>query len=150
MRRPRSGPKKIVRSFSCTDWQREEIGKRAAEAGMNVSPFVIERGLTVDPGAPEDEAGPLPSLALGREEQRQLHDRIAGIAERWLGAAPPDPAGMAELPAVLGVLLERLMTDMIEMGQEERMRGLLRDAFGEVRGSELARQYAAKARRPGS
>ena len=146
MRRPR-GPKKIVRSFSCTDWQREEIGRRAAAAGMNLSPFVIERGLTVDLEGPEDEAGPLPSLALGQEEQRQLRDRVAAIAERWLGDTPPDPAGMAELPAVLGLLLERLMTDMIEMGQEERMRGLLRDAFGEARGSELARQYAAKARR---
>ena len=41
------------------------------------------------------------------------------------------------------------MTDMIEMGQEDRMRRLLLDAFGEARGSELARQYAQKARRPG-
>lgn len=148
MRRPRSGPKKIVRSFSCTDWQREEIGRRADEAGMNLSPFVIECGLTVDLDASEDEAGPLPSLALGREEQRRLHDRIAGIAERWLGPDAPDPAGMAELPAVLAVLLEGLMTDMIETGHEERMRRVLRDAFGEARGSELARQYAQKARRP--
>ena len=147
MRRPRSGPKKIVRSFSCTDWQREEIAARAAAAGMNLSPFVIECGLTVELDASEDEAGPLPSLALGREEQRRLHDRIAGLAERWLGPDPPEPAGMADLPAVLGVLLERLMTDMVELGQEERMRRLLRDAFGEARGSELARQYADRARR---
>ena len=146
MRRPRSGPKKIVRSFSCTDLQRDEIATRAAEAGMNLSPFVIERGLTVDLDASADAAGPPPSLALGREEQRRLHDRIAGIAERWLGPAPPDPAGMADLPAVLGVLLERLMTDMVEMGQEDRMRRLLLDAFGEVRGSELARRYADRAR----
>ena len=147
MRRPRSGAKKIVRSFSCTDLQRVEIATRAAEAGMTLSRFVIERGLTVDPDAPEDGAGPPPSLALGREEQRRLHDRMAGLAERWLGPGAQEPAGMAELPAVLGVLLERLMTDMVEMGQEERMRGLLLDAFGEARGSELARQYADRARR---
>ena len=147
MRRPRPAPKKIVRSVSCNDWQKEEIGRRAAAAGMGFSPFVIERGLTVDLDAPEDEAGAPPSLILGHEEQRELRDRIAGIAGRWLGDTAPDPAGMAELPAVLGVLLERLMTDMIEVGQEERMRRLLRDAFGEARGSELARQYREKARR---
>ncbi len=147
MRRPRSGVKKIVRSFSCTDLQRDEIATRAAAAGMNLSPYVIECGLTVELDAAEDGAGPLPSLALGREEQRRLHDRVAGIAERWLGPAAPDPAGMADLPAVLGVLLERLMTDMVEMGHEERMRRLLLDAFGEARGSELARRYADKARR---
>ena len=146
MRRPRPAPKKVVRSISCTDWQKEEIARRAAAAGMGFSPFVIERGLTVDLDAPEDEAG-APPLALGREEQRDLHDRIAGLAARWLGDAAPDPVGMAELPAMLGVLLERLMTDMVEMGEEERMRRLLRDAFGEARGSALARQYAAKARR---
>ncbi len=147
MRRPRSGVKKIVRSFSCTDLQRDEIATRAAAAGMNLSPYVIECGLTVELDAAEDGAGPLPSLALGREEQRRLHDRVAGIAERWLGPSAPDPAGMADLPAVLGVLLERLMTDMVEMGHEERMRRLLLDAFGEARGSELARRYADKARR---
>ena len=147
MRGARSGPKKIVRSFSCTDLQREEIATRAAAAGMNLSPYVIECGLTVDLDAAGDGAGPSPSLALGREEQRRLHDRVAGIAERWLGPDAPDPAGMAELPAVLGVLLQRLMTDMVEMGHEERMRRLLLDAFGEARGSELARQYADKARR---
>ncbi len=146
MRRPRSGAKKIVRSFSCTDLQREEIGRRAAAAGMNLSPFVIECGLTVDLDAAEGGAGPLPSLALGREEQRRLHDLVAGIAERWLGPDAPDPAGMADLPAVLGVVLEGLMTDMVETGHEERMRRLLLDAFGEARGSELARQYADKAR----
>ena len=148
MRRPRPGPKKIVRSMSCTDWIWEEIGKRAKAAGMDVSPFVIERGLTVDLDAPEGEEGPMSPLALGRDEQRQLHDRVAMIAERLSGL--PDPVGLAELPAVLGLLLERLMTDMIEMGQEDRMRRLLLDAFGEARGSELARQYAQKARRPGS
>lgn len=144
MRRPRSRAKKIVRSFSCTDLQREEIAARAAAAGMNLSPYVIECGLTVDLDASGDGAGAPPSLALGREEQRRLHDRVAGIAERWLGPAAPDPA---DLPAVLGVLLERLMTDMVETGHEERMRRLLLDAFGEARGSELARQYADKARR---
>ena len=145
MRRPRPAPKKVVRSISCNDWQKEEIARRADAAGMGFSPFVIERGLTVDLDAPEDEAA-APPLALGREEQRELHERIAGIAARWLGDAAPDPAGMAELPAMLGVLLERLMTDMVEMGEKERMRRLLRDAFGEARGSALARQYAARAR----
>ncbi len=139
-------PKKVVRSVSCNDWQWQEIGKRAKAAGMGVSPWVIERGLTVDLDGPQDDAGP--SLALGSEEQREMHDRIAGLAARWLGEG--DPVGMAALPAVLGVLLERLMTDMVEMGEEERMRGLLRDAFGEARGSALARQYAAKARGPQS
>jgi len=37
------------------------------------------------------------------------------------------------------------MTDMVKMGQKERMRRLLRGAFGEARGSELARQYAGNA-----
>ena len=147
MRRPRSGPKKIVRSFSCTDWQKEEIGKRAAAAGMGLSPYVIERGLTVELDAPDEGTGPPPSLALGPEEQRRMHDRVAAVAERWLAGTPPGLAWMAELRAVLGVLLERLMTDMIEMGQEDRMRRLLRDAFGDARGSELARQFAERARR---
>ena len=49
-------------------------------------------------------------------------------------------------PAMLGVLLERLMTDRIEMGQEERMRRLLRHASDEARGSELDQQYRERAR----
>ncbi len=49
-------------------------------------------------------------------------------------------------PAMFGVLLERLMTDTIGMGREERMRRLLRDVFGEARGPEVARQYRRRAR----
>ena len=87
MRRPRN-PATMVHSLSCTDADWERVRERADAAGLSISRYLVERGLTV--ALPRDGDGkvrPPPWLVLEEAEQREMLDRIARI----FGGCRPAP-----------------------------------------------------------
>ncbi len=62
-----------VRSIYCSPENRALIGRRAKEAGMSFSRFMIACALH---GAEADDEGG-PHLVLSEDEQRQLYERVA-------------------------------------------------------------------------
>ena len=63
--------------------------ERAEGAGLSMSRYLVERGLTVE--LPREE-GVRPQLVLDDAEQRELRDRIAAVAERCRPALPKETA----------------------------------------------------------
>ncbi len=62
-----------IRSIYCSPENRALIGRRAKEAGMSFSRFMIACALH-GADADDDEG---PRLVLSEDEQRQLHERVA-------------------------------------------------------------------------
>ena len=71
-----SGKREIarIRSVYCSPENRALIGRRAKEAGMSFSRFMILCALH-GADAEDDEEGP--RLVLSEDEQRQLYERVA-------------------------------------------------------------------------
>ena len=63
-----------IRSVYCSPENRALIGRRAKEAGMSFSRFMIACALH---GADDEDGGEGPRLVLSEDEQRQLYERVA-------------------------------------------------------------------------
>ena len=67
-------PRSRQRSIYCSAADRVLIGRRAEEAGMSFSRFMVACALH---GGGEDDGLEGPRLALTEDEQRSLYDRVA-------------------------------------------------------------------------
>ena len=63
-----------IRSIYCSPENRALIGRRAKEAGMSFSRFMVLCALH---GADADDGGVGPRLVLSEDEQRRLYERVA-------------------------------------------------------------------------
>ena len=63
-----------IRSVYCSPENRALIGRRAKEAGMSFSRFMIACALH---GADDEDGGEGPRLVLSEDEQRNLYERVA-------------------------------------------------------------------------
>ena len=63
-----------IRSIYCSPENRALIGRRAKEAGMSFSRFMVLCALH---GADADDGEEGPRLVLSEDEQRQLYERVA-------------------------------------------------------------------------
>ena len=137
-----------MRSLSCTDLEWERVRERAAGAGLSMSRYLIERGLTVE--LPREE-GVRPQLVLDEAEQREMRDRIAAVAERVsTGSAEGDGSELLRLRRMVSFLVRAAMTDMVREGRTRRMTALLADLFGEEEAVRIAERFVARIRKDGS
>ena len=138
---PPSG--KRPRSFSCTDPEYAEIRARARRADVTLSDFLVERGLTVNPGAPVRRAPPSgPRLVLEEQDQRELH--------AWFARLPGDvPAWLSSLQESVDVLVEATLVAMLWEGRRDEMRAVLVAVVGEARGVALAQRFETRAQEQG-
>jgi len=99
---------------------------------------MISAGLSVelDPKALSGAA-----LALSKEEQRLLFDRVARMAETTLAAAGPRGNSIARLRQSVELLLMTVLRDMVRQGREEELGPLLAKAFGPEHASAIERQF---------
>jgi len=63
-----------IRSIYCSPENRALIGRRAKEAGMSFSRFMVVCALH---GADADDGEEGPRLVLAEDEQRQIYERVA-------------------------------------------------------------------------
>ena len=139
----------MVHSLSCTDAEWERVRERADAAGLSISRYLVERGLTV--ALPRDGDGkvrPPPRLVLEEAEQREMRDRIACIFGRMsAGASNDDATELSVLHRMVALLLKTVVVDMIRDGRTRQMTVMLAGLLGEEKAVEIAEVFVKRARR---
>ncbi len=124
-RRGRSRPRAYSLSCIDSDWGRVRV--LAERKGLSISRYMVECGLTVDPGT---EPEPPPRLVLDEAEQRALLDHVTAIAERTV-PAEADEAVITRVRNSLAFLAEETMRTMMREDREEELWKMLTDLVGE-------------------
>ena len=124
-RRGRRLPRAYSLSCTDTDWGRVRV--LAERKGLSISRYMVECGLTVDPGT---EPEPPPRFVLDEAEQRTMHDSVVRIAERT-AEAEAEEALLTRIRNSLAFLVDETMRTMMREGREEELREMLTDLFGE-------------------
>ncbi len=150
MRRPRA-PATMVHSLSCTDADWERVRERADAAGLSISRYLVERGLTVAlPRGGDGKVRLPPRLVLEEGEQREMRDRIVSIADRMsAGASNDDETELLRLRRMVAFLLKTVLLDTIRDGRTREMTAMLAEVFGEEEAVEIAEVFVKRARSEG-
>ncbi len=148
MRRKRRTTSPMVRTISCPDSDWERVRKRADAADMSMSQYVVSKALSVEltVGADDRPRFP-PRLVLSEEEQTQIRDRVAAIAERM--ADPEDLTDLGKLRKRVGFILAATMNDMAQNRRTRELTLILADLFGPEEGERIAGKFVARVRRQG-
>ena len=146
-RKRRTGPS-MVRAISCPDSDWERVRKRADAADMSMSQYVISKALSVEltVGADDRPRFP-PRLVLTEEEQTQIRDQVAAIAERMANAE--DLTDLGKLRKRVGFILRATMLDMARNGRTRELTLILADLFGPEEGERIAEKFVARSLRDG-
>lgn len=126
----RRRPPRRVRSVSCTDGDWERVRRRATRRGLSISRYLVECGLTVDPGAEPAR------LALDEAEQRSLYDGVVGIAAR-MSEAGSEETVLTQIRNALTFLMRARMREMVEAGRGEELHALLARLYDERAAGEI-------------
>ena len=125
-----------VHSLSCTDDEWNRTKARAQRRGMSISRYMVERALNVDP-----RADPPPRLVLDESEQRDMHERIALIAERTLAGTGSSESIIRGLRNAVGFLVDTTMREIVRAGRAGEMRAILESLFGAGPASSIVERY---------
>ncbi|MCY4309806.1 MAG: hypothetical protein OXC54_00590, partial [Rhodospirillaceae bacterium] len=120
--------------ISCTDAEWEQAKRRAADAGMKTSPYLVERALRADLSIFGDRPQP---LVLSAEEQSRMSSQL----EFLMKIIDPSPEWMEKLGNQVAFLRDAKVTEMIA---EARFDELFL-AFEKIFGSDRAEALLAKA-----
>ena len=126
--------KKRTFYISCTDQEWEDAKRRAAEAGMKTSPWLVERALTADLSTFGNRPQP---LVLGADDQKRMNDQIGFLMD----LLKPSSDWMEKLGNQIAFLRDAKVTDLIA---EDRLDELLL-AFEKLFGPDKAEALLAKA-----
>ncbi|WP_424830715.1 hypothetical protein [Ruegeria sp.] len=126
--------KKRTFYISCTDQEWEDAKRRAAEAGMKTSPWLVERALTADLSIFGNRPQP---LVLGADDQKRMNDQIGFLMD----LLKPSSDWMEKLGNQIAFLRDAKVTDLIA---EDRLDELLL-AFEKLFGPDKAEALLAKA-----
>ena len=113
---------------------------------MSISRYVVTRALETE--LITDAGGRQrlqPRLVLGEDEQEEIRDRVALIADRL--AIPDAPIEFERLQNRVQFILEATMYDMVSCGRTRTMTAILVEILGPETGEEVAARYVARARR---
>ncbi len=113
----------------------------AERKGLSISRYMVECGLTVDPGTEPEMP---PRLVLDEAEQRTLHDHVIAIAERTT-EAETDEALLTRTRNSLALLVDETMRTMMCEGREEELREMLTDLVGEQAAAATVDRLRARA-----
>ncbi len=113
---------------------------------MSISRYVVTRALATE--LVRDAGGRRrlqPRLVLGEDEQKEIRDRVAQIADRM--AAPDAPVEFERMQNRVQFILEATMDDMIRRGRTRAMTAILVEILGPEKGKRFAAKYVAWARK---
>ena len=134
-------------SISATDREWELVRERAEARELTIARYLVECGLTVELAQHGQEPA---ALVLKDEEQRDLLENVARVAERLESGTRPLVEAIEEARELLAFVFRATALDMVRQGRADEMREILRDVFGEEHAQALARQIDDWAREPES
>lgn len=129
-----TGAEKRVFYISCTDRDWEDAKRRAAEAGLKTSPYLVERALTADLTIFGNRPQP---LVLSADDQRRMSSQI----EAMMDLLELYPDWTEKLGNQIEFLRDAKVTELIADGRFDE----LFLAFEKLFGPERAEALLAKA-----
>ena len=129
-----TGAEKRVFYISCTDRDWEDAKRRAAEAGLKTSPYLVERALTADLTIFGNRPQP---LVLSADDQRRMSSQI----EAMMDMLELYPDWTEKLGNQIEFLRDAKVTELIADGRFDE----LFLAFEKLFGPERAEALLAKA-----
>ena len=139
-----NGPSSKVYALSCTDYEWEEVRERANRRGTSISRYMVERALAVHPMRDSSSR-----LVLDEDEQREIYDRVAVIAERTLAGTDSPETVIGSLRNAIGFLVDEKMLDMVRSGRAGELGSILENLFGEEEAASILRRFHARMKRRG-
>ena len=146
MARRRKPGRQKQHTISCRDVEWERVRSRAAAEDMSISRYLVARALEVEIITNAGGGRRVqPRLVLSEEEQVQIHDRQAQIAERVV--VPDSPLEFERMQNRLKFLAQATADDMIQRGRARTMTAILVEILGEEQGTKVAAAYVDRARK---